>query len=356
MELYQFKKQLLSKMELKGKAPKKGYDWVEGINFDFLPKSDCFYQNQHNLVLHGWHIFVKYVQPIATNNIHKKQRREPHKKTKQTTLLSPLLQSNYLNGSVHQSHIAIDQQIAFGIGQELESVYQHYQFLYSQKQYFIKYQQYQKNIRKKYDIVTPSKKKTKKTNRCYFNRYVSVGSFGSTDFGLYAEETKQDSGNDIYAITEEEGSFPSHSGSVSIRSLEVIEEKDGYQAIKECDEESEEYEEDDAYEMELPEESGLDIQFDIDPLVLDKNDEESVDDVKMDLILSDEEDEDEPILAKDGSSNKSYDVKDIWSVIEEATDSSKVETSAATLNVLFGVFDSAEYMVWDQLLVCHKKY
>ena len=428
VELWQFKNSLLTEMTNrqcgKRKLPKKKYEFVSEIDFKFLPKGDCFYKNQHNIVFQAWSIFLKYIRDIATqeniDNNHKKMR----KKEKLKNIISspsngiPFRnECEYLKLS-DQFDICIDKQIAFKIGQTLESIYQHYQFLHSQKKYYLKYQKNTKNISRKYSELTKNIEKYETTHKhrrrfkkCYFNRYVSVGSFGSA-VELYGDNNNNNNNHNTFipdaninTINEtideilqkttsveiknndndndSEESISTRSGSVVIHNIEIIDTnqtKNGYHSVPqktpaidyEDDDDDESYDDEDYYNTEY---DALDLpqEFEVAPLKFDdddkQSDEEELDSKEINRTLfkqsgttydnnNDEKDKNDlmnnrPKLQLNQSSV--YDTKDIWSVIEESEDA-KISVEESTLNILNEVFDLAEYVIWDKLLEFYQEF
>eukprot|EP01084_Bolivina_argentea_P120274 213193_1 len=114
-ELEQFKKelniQLNTKQYHKKKLISKKYNWIKNIDLKFLPRGDCQYMasNQNNIVFQAWNIYKKYIN------------------------------AKIINKNDQQLNISITEPIAYKIGNILESIYQQYQFLYSQKKYYLKY-------------------------------------------------------------------------------------------------------------------------------------------------------------------------------------------------------------------------
>eukprot|EP01083_Nonionella_stella_P147936 467503_1 len=265
-EMDQFKRELYGEMKYK-KTPvaKRKYEWICSIDLQFLPRGDCQYINRHNIVFHAWNIYKKYIGS----------------KHKQMHSITP----------------ALPQEMVLKIGTVLENIYQHYQFLYSQKKYYFKYQKQRQSISEKYHDIEP----------------------------FESRESISSSAHHIHAMD-------GH--------------KNGYESLN-CDEDDCEYETQcGEYELLLDEEEDA-PPIDVEPLVLsncatddDSDGSEEFDAQTINRIL----------LLNDIGNRKA---KDIWSVIEE-TSNAKISVESSTLDTLSHVFEDAIYLIWDELLQHYK--
>jgi len=299
--------------------------------------------------------------------------------------------------------------------------------MYSQKKYYLhckKYvhQQQQQSPRSQHPKASETKKKhRRKYKRCH-SRYVSTGSFGgSFAFELYSnpisppvQQSSHDDEEEEEEEEQQEEAESSHSGSVLIKEIEIIEEHEndthnihsnGYQALSQQtpnadadEDEDEDYDQDEEevdYELAnlayLPlDETAVALPFELEPLKINDVKDSDEEDLEIDTKVIDRillqnqiandgkanlddkgkhNESDAQIVQKESNAEctgkkrnvgeekqRVYDSRDIWSFIEESEENSKMAVEASTLETLMDIFDCAEYIVWDRLLEFYQEF